>query len=71
MDAQLHLLPDPPPITPPITPPSDESPVRSTAPASWHLGDDDRDVGRRGVATARAALRAARRAAAEPQPSAA
>lgn len=67
MDAQLRLLPN----NLPTDPPADGFPTGAATPASWHLDDDDRDVGRRGVARARAALRAGRRAAADGHPSAA
>jgi len=55
--ARIHGLQTPLPLVDPVTPPGDRPPA--DADAEWRLDEHTREVGRRGIAEARARLHAA------------
>jgi hypothetical protein len=64
MEAQLRLLSAPEPIEQaPHDRPADDEPALEAGPVAWRLSSSTRELGRRGVEHARAALQSARTAA--------
>jgi hypothetical protein len=63
MEAQLRLLSAPEPIEQaPHDQPADDEPALEAGPVAWRLSSSTRELGRRGVEHARAALQSARSA---------
>ena len=63
MEAQLRLLSAPEPAKQAVpAQPADDAPALEVGPVAWRLSSSTRELGRRGIEDARAALRCARSA---------